>query len=192
MCKIVTCNEQRVCHVWCMPASHCKTFLIPYLNTLGKKLILITVFWMKICGPCLTADWNSNKCCSIFFTQNDDCTSVCILHWQMSVHTCMYLAGNREVLAICWLQAGDYYPVCYLWQQNTDRKTVCDKLHNVDIVQVLSFRQWLFTVLSGLLNFMSVYKVSDIFHLQESTSVLNYLHLKNYLMLVVTLTSYCT
>ena len=40
MCIIVTCSEQCVCHVWCVPASHCKTFPVPSLNTLGKKLIL--------------------------------------------------------------------------------------------------------------------------------------------------------
>jgi len=46
--------------------------------------------------------------------------------------------------------------------------------NNMDVVQLLLFRQWLFTVLSGLLNFTSLYKFSDIFHLQESTSLLKF------------------
>jgi hypothetical protein len=46
--------------------------------------------------------------------------------------------------------------------------------NNTDIVRLLLFRQWLFTVLSGLLNVTSLYKVSDIFHLKESTSVLKF------------------
>jgi hypothetical protein len=73
---------------------------------------------------------DSNKCCIVIFTQNDVSTSVSILHSQMIVN--VYEAGNHEVLAICWLQAGDYpvnaLYVLFMTQQNTDKKSVCIKV----------------------------------------------------------------
>jgi len=122
MCTIVTRNEQYVCLVWCMPASHC-TFPVPSLNTLGKKLILITIFWMKICGRCLTADWNSNECCSVFFTQNDLSALVsayCIHNW---LYICTRLVTVKYWPSVGY-KLGIIQCIIYDWQQNTERKCV--------------------------------------------------------------------
>jgi hypothetical protein len=77
---------------------------------------------MKICGPCLTAEW-----CSIFFTQNDLSALVSVY----CIHKCLCICA-RLVTMKYWPSVGYKLGIIQWviadWQKNTGRYSVCNML----------------------------------------------------------------